>query len=161
MQSMLQRDFDRFLPDDVLVKLDRASMASSLEARAPLLDHRIVEFARAMAVGNGGSLHLNETKWALRRVLDKYVPRHLWDRPKQGFHAPIEKWLRSGPLRDWMEDLLSTQSLANSGVFDHALIEKRLTSFLNGDDRHFFGLWNILMFQAWHREKKTEFKISV
>ena len=161
LQSMLQRDFDRFLPDDVLVKLDRASMASSLEARAPLLDHRVVEFARAMAVGDGGSLHLNETKWALRRVLDKYVPRHLWDRPKQGFHAPIEKWLRSGPLRDWMEDLLSTQSLANSGVFDHALIEKRLTSFLNGDDRHFFGLWNILMFQAWHREKKTEFKISV
>ena len=161
LQSMLQRDFDRFLPDDVLVKLDRASMASSLEARAPLLDHRVVEFARAMAVGNGGSLHLNETKWALRRVLDKYVPRHLWDRPKQGFHAPIEKWLRSGPLRDWMEDLLSNQSLANSGVFDYALIEKRLTSFLNGDDRHFFGLWNILMFQAWHREKKTEFKISV
>ena len=77
LQSMLQRDFDRFLPDDVLVKLDRASMASSLEARAPLLDHRVVEFARAMAVGNGGSLHLNETKWALRRVLDKYVPRHL------------------------------------------------------------------------------------
>ena len=161
LQSMLQRDFDRFLPDDVLVKLDRASMASSLEARAPLLDHRVVEFARAMAVGDGGSLHLNETKWALRRVLDKYVPRHLWDRPKQGFHAPIEKWLRSGPLRDWMEDLLSNQSLANSGVFDYALIEKRLTSFLNGDDRHFFGLWNILMFQAWHREKKTEFKISV
>lgn len=161
LKFMLQKDFDRFLPDDVLVKLDRASMASSLEARAPFLDHQVVEFARAFLERNHQQFKSNETKWPLKMVLSKYLPRELWDRPKQGFHAPIEKWLRNGELKDWMQDLLSPSSLFESNIFDPVIVEKRLETFLDGDDRPFFNIWNVLTFQAWHRENKERFKISV
>jgi asparagine synthase (glutamine-hydrolysing) len=116
--------------------------------RPPLLDHRIVEFAwtlpRNLRVRDG------ETKWLLRRVLDRYVPRHLVSRPKAGFAIPLANWLR-GPLRDWAEDLLDGQRLAG-GIPDAAPVRKLLSEHGAGVDNRAYALWPILMFESWrHR----------
>jgi asparagine synthase (glutamine-hydrolysing) len=137
-----------YLPDDILVKLDRASMAASLEAREPLLDHRVIEFAwrlpRALRIAEG------KGKWLLRRVLDRYVPRALVERPKMGFAVPIDAWLR-GPLREWAEDLLSEHSLKTAGLLDAAPVRQRLAEHQSGRRNWQYPLWGALMIQAWHR----------
>jgi len=141
-------DMLTYLPDDILVKLDRASMAASLEGREPLLDHRVIEFAWRMppalriAEGKG--------KWLLRRVLDRYVPRALVERPKMGFAVPIDQWLR-GPLREWAEDLLSERSLKSAGLLDPAPVRQRLAEHQTGRRNWQYPLWGALMIQAWHR----------
>jgi asparagine synthase (glutamine-hydrolysing) len=143
---MMFLDFVTYLPDDILVKVDRAAMAVALEGRIPLLDHRVIEFAwqlpMAMKVRDG------QGKWALRQLLDRYVPRILVDRPKTGFGVPIDQWLR-GPLRSWADDLLSPDRLRAQGLLDVAWVRRVWAGHLSGAVPAHYWLWNILMLQSW------------
>ena len=146
MERMQVLDGLTYLPDDILTKVDRASMAVSLEVRVPLLDHRIAEFAfqlpRHMRVRNG------QGKWILREVLARYVPRELFERPKMGFGIPIGQWL-SGPLRDWVEDLLDPAKLEKDGLLKAAPIRAAWDEHLSGYANNEVKLWTVLMYQAW------------
>lgn len=138
-----------YLPDDILVKVDRASMAVSLETRAPFLDHRLVEFAWALPQHQ--KIRHGQTKWLLRQMLYRHVPRELIERPKQGFAVPLDSWLR-GPLRDWAEDLLSAERLAAEGYLAVNSVRQAWDQHLSGRANRQHELWNVLMFQAWLRE---------
>jgi asparagine synthase (glutamine-hydrolysing) len=146
MQRLMYFDLISYLPDDILVKVDRASMGVSLESRAPFLDHRVVEFAWrvpvSMKVRNG------QRKWLLRQVLYRYVPPKLVERPKVGFSVPMESWLR-GPLYEWAEDLINEDRLRNEGFFDAAPVRQKWAEHIEGRQNWQSSLWNVLMFQAW------------
>ena len=139
-------DLLTYLPDDILVKVDRAAMRVGLETRIPFLDHRVVEFALSVPT----SLHFrgNAGKRLLRRVLYRHVPEKFFRRPKMGFGVPIDSWLR-GPLREWAEDLLAESRLRNDGFFEPLPIRRLWERHLQGDTNAHLPLWAILMFQAW------------
>lgn len=155
---MMMLDMISYLPDDILVKTDRASMAASLEMRVPLLDHEVVEFAWNLPLSL--KLRGNKTKWLLDQVLERYLPRHLTDRPKQGFTVPIQDWLR-GPLREWAEDLLAPEALRSSDLFDCDRIRNTWDAYLSGRDPLAYNrLWDVLMFQAWMEHHGSTLAVS-
>jgi asparagine synthase (glutamine-hydrolysing) len=145
-ESMMAMDLQSYLPDGILVKVDRATMGVSLEARAPLLDHRVVEFAATLP------MHMKQRgsvgKWILRQVAYKRVPQSMLDRPKSGFALPISGWLR-GELRPWAEELLAESRLRAEGYLEPAPIRQRWQEFLSGRRDVPYPLWNVLMFQQW------------
>lgn len=143
---MMLGDLITYLPDDILVKVDRASMACSLEARVPLLDHRVVELAWSLPLSL--KIHQGRGKWILREVLSRYVPAPLVDRPKMGFGIPIGEWLR-GPLRDWASAYLEPDALARDGLVDVPVVRQLWTEHLRGRGSYEYALWNVLMLQAW------------
>ena len=139
-------DFVTYLPDDILVKVDRSTMAVGLEARAPLLDYRVAELAWTLPVDM--KLRDGTTKWLLRRLLARHVPATIVEREKQGFGAPVADWLR-GPLRDWAESLLAERRLVEEGFFDATIVRGLWARFQGGRRKWHTHLWNVLMFQAW------------
>jgi asparagine synthase (glutamine-hydrolysing) len=144
--EMMFMDVMTYLPDDLLVKVDRASMSVGLEARAPFLDPRLLEYAWRLPFDfkvNG-----EVRKCILRQVLHRYVPQSLVDRPKQGFCVPLDMWLRNG-LRDWAESLLNETRLRHEGLFDARIVRDEWARHLAGGSRWKYRLWAILMFQAW------------
>lgn len=144
VERMQYLDTLTYMQDDILTKVDRASMAVSLEARVPLIDHRVVEFSWAlppeMKIRNG------QGKWALREILYRHVPKDLIERPKMGFGVPLDDWLR-GPLKEWAGDLL----FQNSDIFERSAIEKKWDEHQKGVRNWHYHLWDILMFNSWHQ----------
>jgi asparagine synthase (glutamine-hydrolysing) len=152
MRRMMALDMLRYLPDDILVKIDRAAMGVSLETRVPFLDHEVVEFAMNLP----GALKVRDgtTKWVLRQVLYRYVPAAMMERRKMGFAVPIHQWLR-GPLRDWAAALLDESRLRREGYFRPEPIVRCWQEHLAGKRNWQHPLWNVLMFQAWLEHQKT------
>ncbi len=151
-EKMMYLDMMLYLPDDILAKVDRASMAVSLEARVPFLDHRLIEFA--WRVPFKYKFRDRQGKWILRQVLYRYVPKSLVERPKTGFGIPIEYWLK-GPLRDWAENLLDKDDLNKQGFFDPSLVQKMWDEHKEGKRRWHVQLWRLLIFQMWFAENRS------
>lgn len=147
-EKMMLWDTLTYLPGDILTKVDRASMAVSLEARAPLLDKRLFEYVWSLP--ENVKIRGGKGKWLLRQVLTRHVPENLFERPKQGFNIPVGEWLR-GPLKDWAEDLLDEKFLKDQNLLDVEHIRSTWQGHLDGQGNHAGGLWNILMFQAWYK----------
>jgi asparagine synthase (glutamine-hydrolysing) len=144
---MMYMDACQYLPDDILVKVDRAAMAVSLETRVPLLDHEVAEAAWSVPA----TTHRKHGagKWILRQLLARHVPRKLFERPKGGFGAPVERWLRQD-LRDWADDLLGGPRLRSQGIFEPRVVMRRWQQHRDGAANWCLQLWPVLMFQAWH-----------
>jgi asparagine synthase (glutamine-hydrolysing) len=136
-----------YLPDDLLAKVDRVSMAVSLEVRVPLIDHEVVEYSWRLP--EDWKIRDRISKWVLREILYRHVPQALIDRPKTGFTAPVAEWLR-GPLREWAEDLLCADGLATFPLLDGAEIRRAWQAFLRGRGELASNVWTVLMFRTWY-----------
>ena len=148
-ETMMAHDTLNYLPDDILVKVDRASMASSLEVRAPLLDYRLLELSWTLPMNllNGDG----QGKYILRRLLENYIPKPLFDRPKQGFGIPHGEWIK-GPLQDWAHELLDEKRINQEGYFNSEAVNKSWDMHTSGKQDQSYNLWIILMFQSWLNE---------
>jgi len=146
-EQLMCLDFMTYLPGDILTKVDRASMANSLEVRCPFLDKNVVQFAWELPLNF--KLRGNQGKWVVRGLLDRYLPRELVERPKQGFAVPIDSWLR-GPLRDWAESLLEEKRLREENHFDPRLVRKIWQQHLRGEADWQYLIWSVLSFQQWN-----------
>ena len=146
IEQMMAYDLVTYLPTDILTKVDRAAMAASLETRVPFLDTSVIEFSASLPLEY--KIRDGVTKWVLREVLYKYVPKDLIERPKMGFGVPLGEWLR-GPLRDWAESLLDAKRLRDEGFFNVSLLRQKWHEHLSGKYNWQHQLWNVLMFQAW------------
>jgi asparagine synthase (glutamine-hydrolysing) len=147
-RGMMLADLTGYMQDDVLVKVDRASMAVALESRVPMLDHRLVEFS--LTLPDPFLRRDGQSKWILRQILHRYVPSELTDRPKMGFSVPIDRWLR-GELREWAEDLLDPRHLSQDGILNVNAVRDAWREHLSGRRNLQQQLWTVLMFQAWRR----------
>jgi asparagine synthase (glutamine-hydrolysing) len=153
VQRMMYFDLVTELPDDILVKVDRATMAVSLESRAPYLDHRVAEFAWRIPMHQ--KIRHGEGKWLLRQLLYRYVPKTLIERPKMGFGVPIDSWLR-GPLQDWAAGLLEPSRLKKEGFFEPSIVKQVWDEHQSGRRNNAHLLWGVLMFQAWLEREHYE-----
>lgn len=149
VEKLMAVDTQTYLTDDILVKVDRAAMSTSLELRAPFLDHNLVEYAWQLPFSF--KYREGQTKWILRQVLYKHVPKSLIERPKQGFGIPLNDWLR-GPLRDWAEELLNENYLEKQDLFNIEEVRSMWDQHLSGTRQYGPRLWYILMFQVWYKE---------
>jgi len=152
LSRLMRVDQKTYLPDAMLTKVDRASMAVGLEVRVPLLDHRVVEFTSTLP--DGLKYKRGRGKYLLRRLLARYVPEELFERPKMGFGVPIEDWFR-GELKEMLLDYLSPERLTKEGLFDHSLVEEKIREHLSGKANHQYRLWALLMWEMW-RERWLE-----
>jgi asparagine synthase (glutamine-hydrolysing) len=150
---MMLGDALGYLPDDILCKVDRASMAVSLETRVPFLDHRLAAVAARVPIGM--KIVNGKGKMVIRRILNRYVPQELTERPKAGFGIPVGEWIK-GPLKGWADELLSEQRLRSSGYFDPAVIARRHRAHLSGHRDSSAALWTVLMFEAWRDAQKSQ-----
>ena len=151
-ENLMIFDSLSYLTDDILVKVDRAAMANSLETRVPFLDHEFFELVWSLPINL--KINNNSGKNILKDLLEKYVPKKLVDRPKKGFSLPLGQWLR-GPLKDWAEKLLSSKRLIDEGYFDSVIIRKVWSDHLSGKRDNSLKLWSVLMFQSWYEANKS------
>ena len=150
-EKMMLNDTKSYLPGDILTKVDRASMYSSLETRIPFLSKNV--FESAWKVDNNQKFTRNEGKIILKNILSKYIPKKLYDRPKMGFGIPINRWLSNG-LREWSENLLETNKIKQQGFFNPDYVEMVWKKQKNGLEDNSYHLWNLLIFQDWLEKNK-------
>tara|TARA_A100001388_G_C28597560_1_gene416535 strand:- start:18 stop:746 length:729 start_codon:yes stop_codon:yes gene_type:complete len=149
--NMMYLDMKTYLPDDVLFKVDRAAMHSSLETRLPMLDIRLMDYAWQIPISK--KIKILKGKWVLRKLLKRYLPTHLFQRPKSGFSVPIGEWLK-GPLKEWAEELIDSNRLKNEAFFNHDAVHKKWQEHLTGKKDWSNLIWSILIFQIWLKQNK-------